>query len=553
MLLILPLFSIPAFSQNETCNFTDRTQFTFEDLVSLIKNPACNIKNIANVIEKLPKSMKKTTVLFNRSQSLQGPHTEDYVYPRAILNSLGFDKAYNNLKPGLALSFNGHYKQANYQGLEIMSVDPSKSYKDMFEYIDIQFPSDEESKTFSWQEIQGKIRFSEKNPAACQKCHGNPARPIFEQYPNWAGALGKRHTALLDENEKNGFLNFINRHKNDQNSRYYWLNLENFSADPFGSRMFGPGIIQSEKISFAHGEQNLNFNATLVDYNGIRVAKMMKESSIYSDFKYAIWGALSECNNLDRFFPSSMFNQLKDNVINSKISNRDSIDTVRNKFPLSTDRDFGGGNGIGVILTDNDLFRIWYDTALKQGKDRLMPSAVFLRLIFEGNGLLMDKVWMDLSQPSYRINSGTGYKWIYALAEVDAELGERFSSKPLLDPHSITTPFCEQLGNISMKHLNISNQVVKPLPVMINPQRQQYPLTFLSSCAKCHDSSVTVAPPIPFQNVQHFNEWLLTGNNKNKILYKTSATTTVGKMPPTRDLTDDERAAIHQYIQDINR
>ena len=84
-----------AMAQNGTCDYKSKTSFVFDDLVSLIKNPSCEVKNIKDVIAKLPDFMSKNTILVNRSQSLQGPHKTDYVFPRAILNSFYFFSLYS--------------------------------------------------------------------------------------------------------------------------------------------------------------------------------------------------------------------------------------------------------------------------------------------------------------------------------------------------------------------------------------------------------------------------------------------------------------------------
>lgn len=296
---LLLLFSVASVAEVNQCENAKKERFNKSDLLEMVRSPKCQIKTISDVVKHLPSFMKLETVLMNRSQSIQGPHRTDYIFPRAILNSMPFE-AKNS---AIALSFNGHSKQPGFLQLEVMAVDPAKSYHDMFEYFDIEFPSETEASLLSWEQAQSKIKVSEANPNRCQKCHGSPARPIFEQYPNWEGALGKRHTAELTDEEKTGLIQFLETHKNDDQSRYYWLNLKDVSVS---AQLNFP----RNQMVFRLGEQNLNFNARLFSYNSLRVAKLVKQLTLYEKLKFAIWGASYECSNIKDFFPNDILKVL---------------------------------------------------------------------------------------------------------------------------------------------------------------------------------------------------------------------------------------------------
>ena len=523
LLVFITLLFFSNLSFAQSCDSKQNTQFTYSDLVQLIKNPDCKIKSIKDVISKLPQNMSNNVVLINQSRSLQGPHRSDYVNPRTILHSM----VHSQFAPAIALTFNGHKSQANYLSLEVMAVDVSKNYNDMFEYRDIKFPDEEASKQLTWEQVQSQIKFSEKNPQTCQHCHGNPARPIFEQYPNWEGAIGRRHTSVLSEEEKIGLKSFIDTHKNNIESRYHSLDLSRFVGD-----ITFPHRPKEREVVFGTGEQNMRFNAQLFAYDSYRVIKMIQASETYKNLKYAYWAAAKECKNINNFFPNNLLNELKRNVL-KRVDTKTSIADLRKTFPHSKSEEFGGGDGAEILHSDEDLFRIWHDTANKQGLDRKMPSAVFFRLLVEGQAFQMHKFWMDIVQPSYRMNSGAGEAWYYAFEKLEPE---------------ISNLSCEQLEQKSYEHLTKNPISVKDYQAEPTPPKQDYPLVFSKTCARCHDSAATVAAPIPFTNKESFRSWLALGVNRSKILFKINPKRTLGKMPPNRDLTDDERQEIYNFL-----
>ena len=87
-------------------------------------------------------------------------------------------------------------------------------------------------------------------------------------------------------------------------------------------------------------------------------------------------------------------------------------------------------------------------------------------------------------------------------------------------------------------------EVAEPAPV-----KQDYPLVFTHTCAKCHDSKTIVGPAIPFTNKENFQAWLAAGVNKAKILFKVHPKRTIGKMPPNRELTPEERQDIYNFLK----
>ena len=101
----------------------------------------------------------------------------------------------------------------------------------------------------------------------------------------------------ISDEEKPGLNQFLETHKNNDKSRYYWLNLKDVSAN-------AQSTYPKNQIIFSLGERNLNFNAKLFTYNSLRVAKLVQQLPVYEKLKFAIWGASCECSNIKDFFPN---------------------------------------------------------------------------------------------------------------------------------------------------------------------------------------------------------------------------------------------------------
>src|SRR5262249_19298254 len=144
-------------------------------------------------------------VLMFRSRSLHG---SSFAHPRAIL----FDP-----EARFVVSFNGDAGQAGFTALETMEFDDSdKSFK----FREITFPSfapyfapraealgaskgkpgagaqgAAKGEPSEARSANGGVNISHPNPPRCLRCHGEPARPVWDTHPEWPGAYGERYDA----------------------------------------------------------------------------------------------------------------------------------------------------------------------------------------------------------------------------------------------------------------------------------------------------------------------------------------------------------------------
>jgi len=248
---------------------------SFADLEQLIVDHKA--LSIEDLLPHLPAYMRSRYVLMFRSRSLHGA---SFARPRAIL----FDP-----EARLAISFNGDAAQAGFHELETMEFDEaSKSFK----FREVMFPDEADR--------EARVRISQPNPEPCLKCHGEPARPIWDTHPAWPGAYGERYDAALTAQEKSGLQEFLL--EQPKHSRYrYLLEVDRF-ANP---ETFRP----SARTRYESSERlppNAELGAALGRLNFEAIVHQLESNPEFDSTKYLLLAALgSDCGRLDAFFPDA--------------------------------------------------------------------------------------------------------------------------------------------------------------------------------------------------------------------------------------------------------
>ena len=145
-----------------------------------------DIHSISDLLPLLPETYRSRYALMFKSRSL---HDSSYMAPRVIL--YGSDAKF-------ILTFNGNSDQKGFDALETMEYDNGTK---SFLFREILFSESDKPKF--------KTTISEANPKKCMTCHGDPARPIWDTYPNWPGAYGERYHMPLGSEENSGFQSFL--------------------------------------------------------------------------------------------------------------------------------------------------------------------------------------------------------------------------------------------------------------------------------------------------------------------------------------------------------
>ncbi len=547
-----------------SCPTLQEDQLSFTQLKNIIQNPNCNVRSISDVLEILPESFRSNYSMFYRSRSLQGPHKDDFLNPRALV--------FGNLpKSNLVISFNGRASQPGHNGLEILEINTKGGADDLniFRYFDIEFPfAEAEIGDKSWAEVQNKILFSTANPPRCTACHGQPARPIFPGYPDWEGSFASIHAGPLPVGELDGINKYLAKVSSTEVSRYQKL---------IKNTIFSPEY-------FFFNQTNSALNHYLGDANAIRVARLVKQTPQYEQYRYAFAGAFMSCENFPQLLPALLLNDLHVNLetrsgLKAKwtMPNIDQfMRTIYDYTRLFVISDWVY-NGAGVAYNkvpyatfvnlvnkaannSPDYLRLQLDTIKTQGISRGDPMATGLRLIMEGRGLDISNWFIDLTQPTYRFHNGGNARaeTVKELVKIDSGFDHEMGNLLIQDPdyrsqeekEEAMARICSQLQNLSQSSLGgVRAVVLAPLPA--DHSQSGYPNTFVNTCSKCHDSDLKIAPAIPFNSPAMMSRWLLTGDNKAHLQEKILSPDEKRRMPPTRILKEQEVSAILKYLNGI--
>src|SRR5437016_4070003 len=205
-------------------------------------------------------------------------HGSSFAHPRAIL----FDP-----EARLVISFNGDAGQAGFTDLETMEFDDAGK---SFEFREIAFPVDADRKA--------GVRISNPNPEPCLKCHGEPARPIWDTHPAWPGAYGERYAAALTPTERSGLREFLREQPTHPRYRYLlevdrFANLETFRPSARTRYEGDERLPPNGELGAALGR--LNFEA---------IVHLLESRPEFEATRYLLLATLgSDCGRVDAFFP----------------------------------------------------------------------------------------------------------------------------------------------------------------------------------------------------------------------------------------------------------
>src|SRR6185312_8389891 len=252
-------------------------------------------KNIDDLLGVLQKT--HSPILVYRSASIQGPTwPPDYLNPRAIIGPYGDENH------SLYMSFNGSASEAQYKNLEVLEINrvTPKPSANIFRYFDIEFGAEEHAEQLSWPQTQSAIHFSQANPMKCAACHGDPARPIFQSYPIWKGIYGSFDLSEYPDETKE-FESF--KFQAPNRPRYRQLDLANYD-----------GRMGKKDDGILMGGNKVNLDSDLGDANETSVARLAEQTPNYEKYKFAILGAMLNCQRITDFFPQTMNDQMIKNL-----------------------------------------------------------------------------------------------------------------------------------------------------------------------------------------------------------------------------------------------
>jgi hypothetical protein len=488
------------------------TAMSFAALEQLIADR--NVGSIEDLLPLLPADLRSRYVLMFRSRSLHG---SSFAHPRAIL----FDP-----EARLVISFNGGAGQAGFSDLETMEFDDAdKSFK----FRQITFPAE------APPGAQAPVRVSKPNPEVCLKCHGEPARPIWDTHPTWPGAYGERYGAALSAAERSGLQEFLREQPTHPRYRYLlevdrFANLETFRPSARTRYEGDERLPPNAELGAALGR--LNFEA---------IVHLLESRPEFDAAQYLLLAALgSDCGRLDAFLPDAQRAGTEDALARFvAASARANAAQAQLKRLRVVDADRSGSSGYGQVDSTESLdrFRFVVETRL---------------------GLSTSQWTTALEKGSY------DFAWAAsALAEMVSYLRRRVEkNNPELNAladfrtFSERDPYCAYLTRRSRVALatvppaagTASGQAPRPAAPAYNTARTQ---ALLDKCSGCHLAGV--GPRLPFDRPSELVTLLnggrfAHGTLMDEIRWRLAPQAGAARMPLGTNLRDEERDALLDYF-----
>lgn len=234
--------------------------FTFSNIEKIIGLNGAN--SIPDLISHLPEELRENYTLMHESRSLHGASPKN---PRAILFT----------RDGrFILTFNGDPALRGYETIETMEF---KGDRNSFEFRQIDFSG-------------SKPKISEANPKLCKSCHGHSPKPIWESYPNWAGAFGSNHDSFLAGPEFDGFVTYVQSYESHERYKHLIRHTDlsvNFPYQP-----------PEEKAEQHRLRPNNRLGKFLMRLQAKHIAQEVLESPFFKARKNLVLGWLIGCSEL---------------------------------------------------------------------------------------------------------------------------------------------------------------------------------------------------------------------------------------------------------------
>jgi hypothetical protein len=480
--------------------------FDFQALQSLVQGQ--DLGSIEQLLAALPALQRGNYTLMFASRSLQGA---SFLNPRVIL--FGPDARF-------IITFNGDPGQRGFRALETMEFDDSRSE---FQLRELTFPEQPGG--------AAQVLVSEVNPPRCARCHGTPARPVWDTFPLWPGAYGERYRASLSARERTELAAFLARQPT--HARYGYLLEAGRLADPDTFR----ARANRAYASLQREPPNARLAIALAQLQSRAIAAQLLRQPAFATYEYALLGlADGGCGPLSDFYPDALwreqrvaFNRFTAQAAEANVQEER---LKRARATTSSSR----SPGVAADVGDKVLLRLRFvaetglgtptgewTLALERGTyDFAMPPVSMQPL---RDALLAQVVMQD---PAVRALSFTA-------TSVD---GDRFCT--YLKRRSRDALFVAKPANPTSETSSSAVGAVGG----VRPAA-------LHLCIGCHESGV--APDLPFSHPLQLAQALRTrpsahGTLIDEIHFRLSPQAGTQRMPLGVNLTDAERRRLEDYF-----
>ncbi len=497
--------------------------FNFASLQSLLSRQ--DIDSVEELIAALPAAQRSRYALVFESRSLQGASLEN---PRVIL--YGTDARF-------IVTFNGSPAQRGFRVVETMEFDDDSKE---FRLRELVFPERADG--------VAKVVVSEVNPQHCARCHGAPARPVWDTFPLWPGAYGERYRARLSARERAGLAAFLALQPT--HPRYGQL---------LGVKRFAdPQTFRSSALTQYAGIPEEPPNAELaIDLGRLQaqsIAGQLVRQPGFELYRYALLGlADNACGRLADFYPDALWRTQRPGFERFA---RDSAATNARQAQLKAAR--AAFNGGAAVTADSGT----RDNALVQLR---FVAESALGIATQNWTLALERGTYDFTMPP----SPAQPLRETLLAEVatrDATIrdlslywtssdGDRYCSYLKRRSRAALTPSNDGANGVIALDPTSPPAGVSPDPTAVLANAPAAATlarpAALQLCISCHETGV--APLLPFSDATRLAQQLRVrpsahGALIDEIRFRLSSAAGPHQMPLGLNLSDAERDSLESYF-----
>jgi len=478
--------------------------FDFQALQSLVQSH--DLGSIEQLLAALPDLQRRDYALVFASRSLQGA---TFLSPRVILFGPG---------ARFVITFNGDPGQRGFRVLETMEFDDSRSE---FRLRELSFPEQPGG--------AAQVLVSEVNPPRCARCHGAPARPLWDSFPLWPGAYGERYRASLSARELSGLTAFLARQPT--HARYRYLLGTEHLADP---ETFRP----STHGTYAGAQReppNARLAIALARLQSRAIVAQLLARPAFASYQYALLGlADGDCGPLADFYPDARWREQHAAFLRFSVQAAEAdAQQQRLKQARATSN---SSRGMPADPRDSVLLRLRFvaetglgtptnewTLALERGTDDFTVPPVSTQPLHDA--LLAQVVTQD---PAVRALS-------FSATSADGDRFCTYLKRRSRDALSMAKPGATTAETTASTAGDAGG--VRP--------------AVLQLCIGCHESGV--APELPFSNPSQLAQALRTWPSKrgtlfDEIRFRLSPQAGTQRMPLGANLADAERRQLEDYF-----
>ncbi len=492
------------------------TGFDFEALQQLLHTQ--NIGTVEQLIAALPATQRSNYALVFESRSLQGASFEN---PRAIL--FGPDARF-------IVTFDGSPAQRGFRSVETMEFDAASSE---FRLRELLFPEQAGG--------GGQVEVSEVNPERCARCHGTPARPVWDTFPLWPGAYGERYRASLSPRERAGIKSFLTQQPT--HPRYRQLLYAQRFAD---TQTFRPSAV-SQYSGTVREPPNAELTLALTRLQSQSIGRHLQQQPAFEAYRYALLGLADEsCGSLAEFYPEGLWRAQRAAFA------RFATDTVaanaRQAQLKSARAASAGGSGASAATATSALIQLRFvaESALS------VPTRDWTLALEQGTyDFTMPPLTVQPLRETLLAPISVNDAAVRELSDsATAADGDRYCS--YLQRRSRTALAAAGLEAAGAPEASAASpprpaQSAAAAAIQIGPAAP----AALQLCVACHESGV--APAVPFSNPTELTQQLRArstphGALLDEIRFRLSAAAGAQRMPLGLNLSEGERRSLETYF-----